>query len=56
MTNDRHVLSSDGTPHVEVATTAKTDKFLVIEPVVGLGTKMDWRERQVYSDWLRQSS
>ena len=41
MTNDRYVLPSDGTPHVEVATTAKTDKLLVIEPVMGLGTKTD---------------
>lgn len=35
MTNDGHVLSSDGTPDVGLATTVKTDKFLVIEPVVG---------------------
>ena len=55
MTNDGHVFSSNGTPHVEVATTVKTDKFLVIEPVVGLGTKTDRLERQVYSvspTWL----
>jgi hypothetical protein len=41
MTNDGHLLSSDGTPNVEVATTVKTDKFLAIEPVVGLCTKTD---------------
>jgi len=41
MTNDRHVLSSGGKPHVEVVTTVKTDKFLVIEPLVVLGTKTD---------------
>jgi hypothetical protein len=50
MTNDRHVLSSDRAPRVEVATTVKREKFLVIEPVVGLGTKTDCLERQVYSD------
>jgi hypothetical protein len=53
MTNDRHVRSSDGTPHVEVATTVKTDKFLVIEPVVGLGTRWtDLNVRYTLNDFV----
>lgn len=41
-TNDAHVVSSDGTRHVEATAKVYADKFLAIGPATGLGTKTDW--------------